>query len=116
MLGQNRALSLFHNSHKNVGFVQMLNDGKDLYVRMFGLPTSIPTGNNIAGKIYNWKGFLRVGGDNSTSANFRELGFTKFTLPSHLIVPDMEKRNTGTYEQDEMYRWGDGDVFINRND
>ena len=103
-------------SHKNGGFVQMLNDGTDLYVRMFGLPTSIPTGSNIAGKIYNWKGFLRVGGDNSKSANFRELGFTKFTLPSHLIVPDMEKRNTGSYEQNEMYRWDDGDVFINSND
>ena len=60
-------------SHKSGGFVQMLNDNNDLYVRMFGLPTSIPTGNDKSGKIYNWKGFLRVGGDNSTEANFTDL-------------------------------------------
>ena len=101
-------------SHKSGGFVQMLNDNNDLYVRMFGLPTSIPTGNDKSGKIYNWKGFLRVGGDNSTEANFTDLGFTKFTLPQHILVPNMPVRNTGVYAQDEMYRWGDGDIFINR--
>ena len=37
-------------SHKNGGFVQMLNDGTDLYVRMFGLPNA--SGTSRRGELY----------------------------------------------------------------
>lgn len=37
-------------SHKNGGFVQMLNDSTDLYVRMFGLPNA--SGTSRRGELY----------------------------------------------------------------
>lgn len=47
-------------SHKNGGFVQMLNDGSELYVRMFGLPGTAPSGSNTSGRIYSTGGYLRI--------------------------------------------------------
>ena len=99
-------------SHKNGGFVQILNDDSELYVRMFGLPTGIPSGNNIDGNIYNWNGFLRIAGNESTSIDFTELGYKKVVLPSHVIIPNMAAHNSGVYEANELNRWDDGDVFI----
>lgn len=100
-------------SHANGGFIQMLNDNNDLYVRMVGLPTTIPDGDDKDGMIYNWNGFLRVGGNSVPSADFTELGYNRFVLPRHIIIPNMEKHNSGSYEQNELNAFGDGDVFIN---
>lgn len=47
-------------SHKNGGFVQMLNDGAELYMRMFGLPSQPPTGSDVSGRIYSSGGYLRI--------------------------------------------------------
>lgn len=91
----------------------MLNDNKDLYVRMVGLPTTIPTGDDKDGMIYNWNGFLRVGGNSVSSADFTELGYNRFVLPKHIIIPNMAKHDSGIYEQNELNAFGDGDVFIN---
>ncbi len=100
-------------SHANGGFIQMLNDNKDLYVRMVGLPTTIPTGDDKDGMLYNWNGFLRVGGNSVSSADFTELGYNRFVLPKHIIIPNMAKYDSGIYEQNELNAFGDGDVFIN---
>lgn len=97
-------------AHKNGGFAQILNDNEELYVKMVGLPTTIPTGDD--GKIYNWNGFLRVSGNNNTSVDFTELGYTKLTLPPHVFIPDMPNHSGGGYAQDELNKFGDGDVFI----
>ena len=104
-------------SHKNGGFVQILNDNSELYVRMFGLPTEIPTGSNIDGNIYNWNGFLRVAGNESTSKesteiDLTEIGYKKVVLPSKVEIKNIPEKD-GIYGQNELYRYGDGDIFIN---
>lgn len=104
-------------SHKNGGFIQILNNDSELYVRMFGLPTDIPTGNNIDGNIYNWNGFLRVAGNESTSKksttiDLTEIGYKKVVLPSKVEIKNIPERG-GIYGQNELYRYGDGDIFIN---
>lgn len=104
-------------SHKNGGFIQILNDDSELYVRMFGLPTYIPTGNNIDGNIYNWNGFLRIAGNESTSKksttiDLTEIGYKKVVLPSKVEIQNIPIKD-GIYGQNELYRWGDGDIFIN---
>lgn len=43
-------------SHKNGGFMQVLNDNTDLYVRMFGLPNSATED----GQLYKSGGFVKV--------------------------------------------------------
>ena len=104
-------------SHKNGGFVQILNDDSELYVRMFGLPTYIPTGNNIYGNIYNWNGFLRIAGNESTSKesttiDLTEIGCEKVVLPSKVEIQNVPEKG-GIYGQNELYRYSDGDIFIN---
>ena len=96
------------------GVVQMMSNKGKAYIKMQGLPTDDDVNTLDTGQLYNWNGFLRVGGETIPSIDFSEL-YEKIVLPNSIFIDDITNMKTNnknnSYESGELYVYGDGDIF-----